>query len=607
MTSTANAEAVAPARSEKRSAERKQPAENRAGRQWEVRYSPLNVAIALRKISTIEQNPYRRELHLRLADDPAVPLAREIKPFAQFVAEHPLGRLMRGDPSPQFYERCLRQPKFLLRGFGECIPASPESTHPDPRKDYHTHEWGRDLSYSLLALKWLGEYDRMRHAARGIFQFYGSPEHLGLITHFHFLENQPHLSFAETRAALPFIRVPIAGNGKLAMRVDRTTGIDDGHVWGHDQPCSFGDLLWGTFRLANDGLLDLAKMNAQIARYHERGNGQQSALRQEAIYVSLAKMLHRICICDPGSGRRQFYLWTKGPWEEEKAVNRLSEIVPIYAAALEMHRFFRKFGWKELKINDGGGGPAGSFRDNLEELVQLADEALQTRLPRRSTAPAREADADGHRVKPYDSAIACALWPYDLDLTREQEIAVLKTLYSLMKRDNYSGPGVIRYEGDPYCGSLLSSHADSNWNVTREQPRFKEQQWFLTDPTIALWASRRASRLFQDGNDPDKAFVYYQYARAHALRANSQLPMQEDSYTIHPTDGGAAHTVRVTPGIFREGSWQDGEGRWRMGPNTLNWSAALSTTMNIRMIHVSRQAREARERALVRRNGRTRP
>lgn len=107
-----------------------------------------------------------------------------------------------------------------------------------------------------------------------------------------------------------------------------------------------------------------------------------------------------------GPKQRQFHLYSTGIWEEHPAHNRLSEITPIYAAAIELDRYFSKFGYNELLVN----GDKGLFKAQMKELLQLSGEAFDRRLPRHSTEMAKECDGP----HAYDSAIAHTLWPYDL-------------------------------------------------------------------------------------------------------------------------------------------------------------------------------------------------
>ena len=473
-----------------------------------------------------------------LLADPHIPLPDEIIAHPGLRARHtycaqldPLKRLKSAD-----IVAIMEDPRFDLSitAFG---PGSiPASTNPD--STYAKHSWTRDTALVACALKWSGHHEMARAVVENLSIFYGSEPQRSRIVSYHFDSNAAE-KYRGSKGH-PLIRIPISAKGEL-------THSREAEDWGHAQLDALAMWLWTAFRFANQGVINLPDLNRRISIINPNNE-------HESIFIAAIKMLDSI------------HYWEQddyGPWEERRGCKRATSVGIAVAALREAKEFF---------VNNG----PSSFPSNkdqqevwlaplLERLISSGNSTLNERIqnvPEDSFAI--ETNTEG--VAAHDAALSILLYPFEVGLSDNQQLAILRTLYGLMGE-----VGFKRYRGDAYVGSDYIHEKNAHLMADTARSIFKEAQWCLFDANLAAYFFRRYE--LSNGSEP----ASFRFGQQHLKRALSHITSHPTSYRLAQDNS----TVHIPAGACPEAYYYDsrlGASRslaWIPNSNTpLNWTKA---------------------------------
>jgi hypothetical protein len=551
----------------------------------------LNSLTSLRIDREIDPNRKKLLSSLQLRED--LPPFYNIRPFPEFVRGHHHEQLLsRQIPALSAAEaRALRWsddlgPKIgIVKGWDETenrfcgsLPASLSPTHWLGRKCYSMHQWVRDTVYGILGLLAAGRTDEAFLLVEEVARYYAARRNI--FHEFHYYDKNPPQRFRELQG-VPYIRQiidPLTGKP-----VDEAT-LPDGdreHAakWHHGQIDSVASFLWLVSRLANKEEFDLGALNHKLSEEFHLN-------KEDSIFSMMATFLHRVTCVPTHHGSRE-RVWSQvsvGPWETEPAWNRLSELAPFNAACREFYKYLFRNGGADrnsgIRVYD-----RNQLRADLNEAIHLSQIQIDHRISSVEEGRAIETTRpDGSPV--FDASCVTALYPFELELDRNQKLNVLATFFDLMKEDAkngiYAAPGTKRFDGDIFSASDFHVRGDKNYNV-HEDTRGKEARWLIFIRQVAGACLREANELFDAEIPPPEAFAFYRYGVSCFLQGLAQVTSNSASYKIAIPkefwkDQGVPEyfPIHSEPGEYPESFFFNSEqGIYVPTPPKLQWTASL--------------------------------
>lgn len=416
--------------------------------------------------------------------------------------------------------------------FTNQVPASgaiPAGTIPGSH--YEGHLWVRDLSIVAHACSQIPDSAHQAlgaKAMRHIASVYSVPIQRGKWTSFLF-NPDPHAKYAGAHVLeYPPIFLDIDSKGKA---------VPSQRDWCQSQLDAIGAWHWATFRMANDGLLDLPRLNSGLTRFINREN------EHESLFAVSLRVMNRIRFWDQSD---------HGIWEAHKLFRRASSVGAVLSGLHQAHQFFTQHGWGALN----GPGQVFTAQTEVEDAIAKGTDALATRIFT-DGRPAMESE----EIKS-DSALAVLLALYDPKLTAGQADSILRMLYERDGQGKFRRMGEVgfsRWDGDPYLGSdhATFESEDGVWSDS-SHPNFREAQWTLMDPLLASFHFER----YIDSNGAD--LNSYLLADRHFKRAVAHITSGNEEYTKR-----TEKVVTIMPGRLPEAFWLDTkQDTWRANENT---------------------------------------
>lgn len=211
--------------------------------------------------------------------------------------------------------------------------------------------------------------------------------------------------------------------------VDRNSGV----VGEYDQPwhnTQFDELCWSVwqaFRAANNGFIELKELDERVKKITPSDRFLPGV-------VATLRFIDRVEAWNqPSHGSRAFF----------PAEGRASELGVMIAALSEVQKWARNNGWHSLFKE----GPQQVEKGRILKRVvahsmSKLKEKFAVRVPDRAGAFATECDTK-YGPMAFDSNLAILLFPLDLDLTLNQQRAILRTV-----EKSRMDVGFRRWEGD---------------------------------------------------------------------------------------------------------------------------------------------------------------
>lgn len=471
----------------------------------------------------LQRAPSEAQLHSPIISPDQIPISH------QLAAGHFLSEVIL-NPKPVTLAD-IATVKSKVR-FTNEVPASgaiPAGTVPGSH--YEGHLWLRDHSivaqvcsqipdpvHSALGAK------AMRHIAA----LYSVPEQRGKWTSFLF-HHDPFQKYADAHVLeYPPIFLDIDNRGRL---------VSSQRVWCQSQLDAIGAWHWSTFKMANEGKLDLPRLNSGLTRFINRENDQES------LFTVSLRVLNRIRYWDQKD---------HGFWEAHRLFRRASSVGAVLSGLHQAHEFFTKHGWNVLERP----GACFSAQTEVEDAIAKGTDALATRIFRDGSAAIETEDIRS------DSVLAVLLALYDPKLTRQQADSILKMIYERDAQGGFRRMGEVgfsRWDKDPYLGSdhPYFESPDNVWS-DNSHPGFREAQWTLMDPLLAAHHFQRY--IDSHGGDAHS----YLLADRHFKRAVAHISSGDESFL--KMDGSR---VGIPAGRLTEAFWLDTrEARWRANENT---------------------------------------
>jgi len=441
--------------------------------------------------------------------------------------------------------KVLREPRIqnsILMFSTGAVPAASNDA-----SSYSAHSWSRDACLAACSLRRAGLVSEAGTILESFATFYAREEQRKRFVSFH---AEPGDHGAAQRYGnggfVPDIRARISDSGEL---------VESNDPWAHTQLDAIGEWLWTTFRLANDGDLDLPELNKRLNQVNSNNS-------IESIFVAALKFLN---------GVKYWEQKDHGPWEDIQAELRATSIGICVSAFNEAIKYFDKHGWGSLGVVYPSGDSAARFKEETLLGREMGSISLKyLRIPDQRDAKARECG----RVES-DSGLALLLYPFTPDLTRQQEDAILRTVYERMGELGFSRRG-LNSEGlpDNYVGQNYARDPNQGvhgiWADTT-QPGFKPAEWAMFDSLLNGYYARR----FIESGATD--FEALQKSEKHLRRALLMINPHEDNFTIRST----GRHVTVPQGALVEGYWYDTRGAWRPNHNSPLFMTAACFTLGI--------------------------
>lgn len=429
--------------------------------------------------------------------------------------------------------RVLEQVELPIRIYGTgTMPASTNvASH------YAEHAWTRDTAICALALVHSGRAVEGLQALTHLAVFYNQPAQRHRFLRFHDREQARDRYLNPDCSLHPHIK------GRICQVTRRLVHYE--HPWGHNQLDAIGMWLYAIFTCANEGLLNLGVVDAELTR---SVNGDNSF---DSIFCVALKFLARI---------RYFEQHDTGPWEDRNLPRRATSMGSCLAAFRAAHRFFARDGWAAWSKGYPPG--AGSLRSEVEEAIERGERSLEQRVD-----PWGDYAIENDRFSA-DASLIFLLHPFNPGLHRAQEDAILRTVY----RDRMGEIGFTRRCEDDYVGMDYAHERHLGGVMARlDQPGYRAAEWSLFDPLLAAFYYRR----FVDSAGLDRGSL--EFADRHLKRALTQVTSTPDMFS----KASNGQLVFIEAGVVPEAWWFDSrEGRWRANENTpLPMTAAAYTFM----------------------------
>lgn len=400
-----------------------------------------------------------------------------------------------------------------------AIPAAVNSA-----TDYSQHSWTRDTAIVAYCLALTNHLTESYQAISSLAVFYGRREQRDRFISFHYHENPyEKYRFGNPTLELPHIRARIDESGRMT---------ESDQDWSHSQLDAIGMWLFVTFRLANNGLLDIKALDTEIT------TGINPDNELDSIFCVALKFLDRI---------RFWHQHDHGPWEDRLEPSRASSVGIGIAALKEAIQYFESD--RAPKINFYQSEQSPPFCEQLYSALKEAGVVLEARLPR-TGAYALETEA-----YPADSALSFLLYPFNPGLNLQQEQAILRALY----KNRMGEIGFTRRDSDEYVGQDYIYRKDHPVYCDPDQPLYRAAQWTLFDPLIAAYYYNRYIR--SNALDTES----YAFANRHLKRSLLQITKSKDSYR-KAYDG---RNVSIPKGRVPEAYFFDSRrNKWRANENS---------------------------------------
>lgn len=484
--------------------------------------------------------------------------------FRDFVDGHPLKNIILRPlhelTSTTELQSILDHVEFELG----CYPsgAIPASTRPE--STYSKFAWTRDMANKTLAMIETGDFINAKKVVYRLAEFYNAKEQRDKLVSYHWHPHgdpaEPALRYQNGNGGHPPIRAAIDGNGQM---------VPSNHPWAHNQFDAIGAWLYTTFYLADilgnpshpqhDPNFYEPNFLKNLDHHLSFGDGQNRDNTVDSIFSVALKTLNRVRVWDN---------YDVGPWEDIRARKRASSIGICLAAAKIAKTHLEHNNWSNLNIYN-----REDFKVELQNLMHQCGIAIQQRIPGDGRDPT-ECD-----VFPSDSALTFLLYPYNPGLTNEQEMSILKSLYT----DRMGAIGFTRRNDDEYLGMDYHSNLQSQGiYANRFVPNFKAAEWTLFDPYLATYYTNKVlEQLLKHGTiDRDRL----ELAEFHLRRSIAHITKEDDKYIkrFYVASGETlkkelvkTNGKRLPEAFFFDSFANNGEGKWRANENTpLLWTEA---------------------------------
>lgn len=409
-----------------------------------------------------------------------------------------------------------------------CYPAGSIAASSNEQSSYSQFAWTRDMACIAFAMSEVGNIIDATRVAKCLAEFYNRKEERGRFTSFLFDPNaKEKFHNADTREH-PQIRAWI-DKASLGTMQESDQG------WNHKQLDAIGEWLWLTFRLVNEGKLNLSELNDHLS----------TEINDENIVDSIFCVALRYLI--------KVHFWNQEDaacWEDFNKPNRASSMGTCLAALIEAKEYFENNNWNSINIYE-----SDTFKQELIVSIENGRKSLRERIP----DDGREAIETDDITD--DSSLTFLLHPFNPGLSKAQEEAILKTIYK-----NQGEIGFTRRPHDIYVGMdyIYNSNGEGIYSDTSLSD-YKAAQWTIFDPILSAYYYRKY--INSGGRDVES----FSLAENHLRRAQDQVTKQDEVFT--KADG---KTIFIPKGTIPEAYWFDTkEGRWRPNENSpLFWAEA---------------------------------
>ncbi len=511
---------------------------------------PLGEALHLPDIAAI--NAIERLKSVSLTD--GVPPPSEILPCQQLTHGHFLEPLLTKDGPLSSHDlhsvldlcgdRHSENPEqkinlgIMITGKG-AVPASAQ-----PESSYASHAWTRDAALVAISAAISGHSQEAATIIEALTLFYGKPDQRPRFTDFIFDGDAPR-RFADGKG-LPIIRAEIGEGGEMV-------NTPSSENWGHAQLDAIGMWLWSVFNQANEGTISYPALNEKVTL-------SNSTNETESILMVAVKFLERIHFWDQSD---------LGPWEDRSEAKRATSVGICVAALRELKILGDTLGWEKLGLvkNQDGQSDIQGFRAMVNQMIENGGKTLNERIPSNPSAIAFEADPNAQDSK--NASLILLLYPFNVGLDRDQQEAILSTVYDLMGE-----VGFRRYWGDSYVGMDYHRQQSPSSMAPTAVRGYNEAEWSLFDPTLAAYYFDRYVK--SDGHDLSALL----YGNQHLKRALSNVTAHTYQYRLE----GENKDMTIMPGECPEAYFVDSQKRarkephWMPNSNTpLNWTKAALT------------------------------
>lgn len=474
-----------------------------------------------------------------------LPHPSEIPVCARYAEGHPLESLIIGDNriTSREVDELLQSPEVQMTiGIfpNGTVPAANNETEHSVETDsrsYAKHAWTRDKIIVAFALRRAGHTEMGNAVLSNLHGFYASPDQRQRFFKNVFANTATAREWYDKGTNIPHIKAEIV-DGQMVPY----------HDWGHQQLDAMGMWLWGTFRAANAGDLNLPDLNQHFAKQVNPNEADESTL-------GLAiKFLNRIQFWD---------LDDFGPWEDEKHRSRGTSIGICVAALEEAQKFFEthEHGYNALP-NGMGEDAAHELKVELHTALHYGRQILNERVPSDGGLAVECDHWDS------DAALSFLLYPFAPQMNPAQENAILRTLFERREDGAFrriGELGITRRDGDDFVGQDYIYEQDRRGMFAdMEVEDYRAAEWTLFDPLLCAYFSRKYVESVQDalqaGSSRGEDKLSLMYARRFFRRMAAQFTKENDEYQL-AHDG--SH-VQVGKGIIPEAYfWDTTQDRWR--------------------------------------------
>lgn len=438
------------------------------------------------------------------------------------LSNHPFAHLISNEANltPSDCQTIIDKVNFnLIFPSNGVIPASTNTT-----SNYSKYAWVRDMVFFASIMYLLEEYEEAAKVLKNLATFYNRQEERKLFTNFHWDPNPKGKYLDAPNNEVPQIRTEITNDGNM---------IESQEGWQHKQLDAIGMWLFLTFKMANEGYLDLVELDKSL-----------SNKTNDSIFSVALTFLNRINYWD------QFDV---GPWEDYLGYKRASSIGICLGAFKKAYEYFENNNWDSIKL-----WSQSHVQSEIEHGIINGQFALNSRIPEEGEA----IETDTFPFQKYDAALIFLLYPFNPGLSRKQEDSILRTIY----KHRLGTVGISRRDNDNYVGMdyPYNLHSQGIYSHITDLD-YKAAEWTLFDPLIAAYFFKR----FTDSKGEDKES--YSLAEYHFKRALVQVTKESDKYTKTFYENGQKREVNVeVPGlVIPEAYWYDShEERWRPNENS---------------------------------------
>lgn len=470
-----------------------------------------------------------------------LPQLKDIPLSDQLVAGHPLREfILKERPlGIEELERIFKHPSLdlALVGFNSGAVTAAGSRNlldaqPTTAQDYARNMWSRDSMIVACALNRTGFSDTAHLVVRKLWGCAGAEPQRSKFTQFHLgSPGEAARRFREENNG-PHIKYTLDKDGNVAP-------CD--HEWGHQQIDALGAMIWAPYRFANQGAKSASSPKAFDLATLDPIPGAKDSILPVAI-----KMLRGIEVHD----QLDF-----GPWEDIREWRRATSVGIVLAALHEARTYHDREGWDVLAAEYDHKKDPNAFRDDLMDTLYKCLSTVQSRIPEHGFAT--ECDR-----RPWDSAMALLLYPFDCNLKIERQNTILRTVYQ-----NIGPTGFRRWHQDCQEGADLYVGQDYFHNLepqdkgefSQKSEGFKAAEWTLFDPILAAYYYRR---FIKSGGEDREAFVY---GDRHLKRSLSFITKEPHSLYV----AGKGRHYEVPAGILPEAfAWDSQRNEWRPNHNS---------------------------------------